>query len=242
MRRGILLVTGFCVGFIVLWLLFCNCMEAIAGLGAFRPVINVMPTASQETVSRYTLPMEVPGTCLLAEQIVMYEGVYLEEPQSDETVSVAALLLRNIGEYGIVRATVILDSEDAQFIFEADTIPPGEAVLILEKNKRAFGPEKFSACTGSAVSDTSDWNEADFVEITCVDMGAVTVSNRTNMVLGNILLYYKNYMADPGFYVGGHSHMYLIERLEPGQTICINPVYYAKGYSRFARIEITETT
>ena len=242
MRRGILLVTAFCVSFAVLWLLFCNCMEAMTGLHAFRPVVNVMTTTAQDKDSRMTFPVEVPNTCLVAEQIVMYEGAYLEEPQSDEVVSVAALLVRNTGQYGIVCATVILEAEDTVFIFEADTIPPGEAVLVLEKNKRAFGPEKFIACTGSAVSDTSDWDEADAVEIACVDMGTVTVSNRTDKVLSGIYLYYKNYILDPGFYVGGHSHMYLIERLEPGQKIYINPVYYAKGYSRFARIDITETT
>lgn len=217
-------------------------MEALTDFGASQPVVDVTPTAAQEKDSRMTFPMEVPDTCLVAEQIAMYEGAYLEEHQTDEVVNVAALLVRNTGQYGIVCATVILETEDTLFIFEADTIPPGEAVLVLEKNKRAFGPEKFIACTGSAVSDTSDWDEADAVEIACVDMGTVTVSNRTDKVLTHILLYYKNYILDPGFYVGGHSHMYLIERLEPGQKIYINPVYYAKGYSRFARIEITETT
>lgn len=238
MRRGILLVTGFGAGFFLLWFLLSGSLAAISYQGVSKPVLHVALGQTESAAEARKLPLQVSGTGLMAEQIVLYEGPLPESDQSGEHVSTVALLLRNTGACGVEQAKVILEAGDQQLVFEADTIPPGEAVLIPEKSRCAFGPQVFTACYGTSVYSAENWTGSDALQIGSVDMGTVAVTNQTDRVLCGIMLYYKSYIADPGFFVGEHAHMYLIEFLDPGQTIYINPAFYAEGFSRIARIKI----
>lgn len=238
MRRGMLLVTGFGASFFLLWYLLTGSLAAISFQVDSKPVLQVVLGQMTGDTLAQKLPLQVQGTSLIAEQIVLYEGPLPENAASGEVVNTAALLLRNTGAYGIEQAEVVLETGDRQYVFQADTIPPGEAVLVPEKNRCAYGPQAFTACYGTAVYSTADWNCADTLLIQPVDIGTVRVSNQTDEVLCGIMLYYKDYTADPGFFVGEQAYMHLIEFLEPGQTIYINPVFYTEGYSRIARINI----
>lgn len=237
-----LLAVGFSAGFCVLWILLVNVNTALAYSLASRPVLSVLPgeVSEQTGAEEIILPVSVPGTCLVAEQIVLYEGPFLEDDSGTEVTNVAALLLRNTGQFGVERARVVLEAGAVQLVFEADTIPAGQAVLVLEKDGKEYGPQTFTGCTGWEVCSQEDWSGAEMLEIQSVDMGTVRVTNQTDKVLAGILLHYKNYLADPGFFVGGRTYLYLIERLEPGQTIYIYPSHYANGYSQFARVELRE--
>lgn len=236
-----LLVVGFSAGFCVLWVLLANAYTAVAGYQALQPVFSVLPGEVPELTrpEELSLPILVPGTCLVAEQIVLYEGPFLENDSGRETVQ-AALLLRNTGAFGVQSAEVILEAGAVKLVFEADTIPAGQAVLALEKDGKEYGPQTFTGCTGWAVCSLEDWSGTEMLDIRGVDMGTVEVTNLTDRVLSGIRLYYKNYLQEPGFFVGGRTYLYLIERLEPGQTIYIYPSRYANGYSRFARVELAE--
>lgn len=237
-----LLAVGFGAGFCVLWILLVNGYTALAYCLASGPVFSVSPgeILGQTGAEEMIMPFPVPGTCLVAEQIVLYEGPFLEADSAQETVQVAALLLRNTGEFGVESARVILEARSVQLVFEADTIPAGQAVLVLEKDGKEYGPQTFTGCTGWEVCSQADWSGAALLSIQGVDIGTVAVTNLTDRVLAGIQLYYKNYLSEPGFYVGGRTFMYLIERLEAGQTIYIYPSHYANGYSDFARVEVLE--
>lgn len=236
-----LLITGFGVSFLLLWCLLTGSLAAISNQGVSKPVLNVGGGFAETNTAAQKLPLQVLGTSLMAEQIVLYEGPLPENGQSDGIGSTAALLLRNTGEQGVEQAEVILETGDRQLVFEADMIPPGEAVLVPEKSRCTFGPQVFTACYGTSVPSTENWECWDMLQISSVDIGTVAVSNQTEKILCGIMLYYKDYFTDPGFFVGEQSYIYLIEFLEPGQTIFINPVFYAEGYSRIARIKIDKS-
>lgn len=242
MRRTMLLIVGFGVCFAVLWLLLSNSVTALTCAAVSEPLFQMHAQTGGNDAQKkeQTLPLPVSGTSLIAEQIMLYEGAFLEDSYTQEVVQVAALLIRNTAQWGVERATVVLESGSCTYVFEADSIPPGEAVLVLEKNQSAYGAQTFTACYGTSDCTAEDWSCSETVDIQCVDIGTVTVTNQTKQVLIGIMLYYKNYIADPGFFVGGRSNVHLIERMEPGQTIYIYPLFYAKKYSRFARIEIQD--
>ena len=225
----------------MLLLLFSGAITGFACFGGNETVFEVIPETAQEGASseRLSLPHPVAGTSLVAEQLVLYEGADLENGTA-EVIQVAALMLRNTAQWGVERAVVTLQSENECYIFEAEDIPPGDAVLVLEKNRSAFCPQTFTACFGASVGKEENWDYSQMLDVEYLDIKTVTVTNQTDRVLGEIVIHYKNYIEDPEIYVGGNSRIYLIERLEPGQTIYIYPSFYAKGYSRFARIEIRE--
>ena len=71
------------------------------------------------------------------------------------------------------------------------------------------------------------------LEIRDVDMGAVTVTNRTDGTFYDLELTYKNYLADADVYQGGIAYRCTVDTLHPGQSITLYPSHYAAGYSRF---------
>ena len=182
-----------------------------------------------------TLPYGVDGTSLIAEKIVSYDGPFLEDGTNHEVVNVMGLLLRNAGDVGIERAEIVLTGDRQRFIFEADIIPPGATVLVLEKNRTFYGCKNFSSCSGWQITDNCGWSNWG-LDIEETGMGTLEVTNQTGRKIQQARLHYKTYLE--GILVGGITHVYTIESLQPGESILISPARYAKGYSRIIRVEL----
>ena len=238
MRRAILLAASFCASFCTLWVLLIRAQTVLSDHSAVCAALSVAYGVGADTAQQTTwaLPFQVPGTSLIAEQIVLYEGPFLEDGSGREVCNTAALLVRNCGQLGIEEAEIVLEAGMIRFVFAADTIPAGQTVLVLEKSAKTYGPEIFSGCSGWALYSHQDWNGGGMLTVTEVDMGTLLVTNCSDKVLRNICLYYKNYLEDPGFYVGGRTNSYVIDSLQPGQTMQIKPNNYAYKYSGIVRL------
>ncbi len=235
MRRCIILIGGLSAAFCVLWSL---CTQMIAAYFSTEPVLALV--TKNDILSQVDLqfPFKIPGTTLIAEQIVSYDGMFSEGSGTGNVTNVAALLLYNCGTQGITEAQVRLQAGEVQFLFSVDTIPAGTRVLVPEKSGKEFGPKIFSSCKGSQKTDNSDWQKEAVIKLEYPDMGTVTVTNLSGRELTGICLYYKTYYPEADFYVGGKTLIYYIENLAPNEYIQIYPYSYALGYSKFARIEI----
>lgn len=231
-----LLITGIGAGCCVFCLLLIHSQAVLASDTVLLPVSDTYP-AQQQVL---TFPLQVSGTCLIAEQLVLYEGPFWEDGSGREVANTAALLLRNPSEHGVESTRVVLEAGGEKFVFEAAIIPPGQAVLIPEVSGRRFSSHPVTSCSGQAVCSQGDWTGSAFLDIRCVDLCTVEVTNLTDRTLTDIRLYYQNYIADPGFFVGGKPFMYTVEALEPGQKIQIIPNNYANGYSGFLQVALGE--
>ena len=80
-------------------------------------------------------PIEVSETALWVLQLTDYRGPFLEDPNSQETVHSAAILVENRGGLYISAGAVILQRQEDQLVFEIRDLPPGAKVLVLEKGK-----------------------------------------------------------------------------------------------------------
>ena len=232
-----LLISGLCVGFCILWSL---CTQMTTAYFSVDTVLSLTPAMRQEKGEALQFPFEIPGTTLIAEQIVSYDGMFSEGNVAEDVTNVAALLLYNYGKEGIAETQIRLQAGGVVFEFAANTIPAGERILVPEKNGKEFGPQEFTFCKGSQVTDPSDWKNADRINLEYPDMGTVVVTNLTDKTLTGICLHYKSYYDEGDFYVGGKTKVYYVEKLEPNEYIQIYPYNYALGYSRFARIELEE--
>lgn len=180
-----------------------------------------------------TLPYKIPGTDLVAEKLVAYDGPYLEDDSNAEVVNVMALMLQNTGTAGVSRAQIILQAGKVEFVFEANTIPPGATVCVLEKNKAVFGQKNFTGCSGWTLTEQEGWENWP-VSVEELDMGTLAIKNQTNETLESVMLYHKTWLAE--IYVGGVTYVYEVPQLEPGQTLRISPEHYARGYSKVVRV------
>ncbi len=228
-------MSGLCGGFCLLWLL---CMQMALAYDAEGTVLSVAPTIQTQWEEYLQFPFKIPGTTLVAEQIVSFDGLFTEDDSNSNVTNVAALLLYNYGDNGILDAQVVLKAGQLEFIFSADTLPAGQRLLVPELTGKEYGPETFSVCSGWQREDKSDWLKTDTISLAYPGMGEVVVTNLTEEKLTNIQLQYKTYYPEVPFYVGGKTYTYYIEALKPGENIRIYPQNYAYGYSGFVRIQM----
>ena len=221
--------------FCSLWLLFTQLASLV-----YRkdPLLCVTPSMQTQQEEILEFPFEIPGTTLIAEQIVSYDGLVTIGENTDNATNVAALLLYNYGEYGIQDAQVLLQAGQVQFVFVADTIPAGERLLVPEREGKEYGPNTFSSSSGWQRVDTTNWSAEEQIRLQYPQMGAIDVTNITDTVLTDIYLQYKTYYAEADFYVGSMTHTYRIDMLQPGEYIRIYPQFYALGYSKIVRVKI----
>lgn len=241
MHRLLLVLTGFCTSLVFALLLCLNVRTAFADPQAEQVWIQE-EHRTETTVcvqEQLQFPYMIEGSNLVLERVVAYDGPFVEDGTNREVFGVTAIVLRNAGVNGVVQAKVTLQQQERVLYFETNTLPPGQTVLVIEKNKSEYIQEIFISCDAEqTVSDTQWWLKNPPL-LEPVGMGSLNVYNPYDVPLDNLWLYYKTYQPDPGLYLGGITYKVGIRRLDPGQSLQINPPNYANGYSRIVRI-ITE--
>lgn len=187
-----------------------------------------------------SLPTAISGTNLIAQKISSYEGPFLEDGTDREVVDVAALHVYNSGNTEVYKARIALFWSDGFYIFEADHIPAGETVVILESNGSLYRKGNYIQCNG--------WQELGqeiaipgAVSVTDIALGTVVVNNLTDETLRNVCVYYKTWLSPPDVYIGGITYMVQIPVLLPRQSKHLYPYHYAVGYSKVVAVDIDRT-
>lgn len=182
------------------------------------------------------LPLFVEGTQLLAEEILTYEGEYIEDTEFGEYVFVTGLILRNTGDQGILRAKVKLTGENDVLEFDATYIPPGAAVMVLEKNRKETQEVLFSSCTGEIQYEKGNWRKEEDLQIAYTDDNRIRITNATEKAVSDVQLYYKTVYPEDLFYIGGITHCYRINTIAAGETVLASPEYFAGKRSQIVYI------
>lgn len=235
------LISLLCVcssGFTVAWLLAYNGFTL-----QDHPIAPLQPSQAipahtehnPEDPYQLVLPCKVDGTDLVVEQLVWYEGEFLENDLGGYVVNTAAILLRNSGKTGVLHAEVRLVQGDREYTFYAETIPPGMTALVLEREGKACLQQYFSACYGRVVCDLDSWIP-ESVTAKPVGKGDLLVTNHSENELTHVCVYYRTCYNGGSFYMGGLAHSCCIEDLLPGEQRRITPEYFAGEYSAVVRI------
>ena len=179
-------------------------------------------------------PLTVTGTELTALQIADYEGPFWEDGSRDEVVRVAALLVENTGDMMISRGAVVLQWETEMMVFELFMLPPGQRVLVLEKDRQLRREGVPSQCYGWT---SREYNE-NMGQVTVEELGGMTLAvvNRTADVIPVTTICYKTRDSASGIYIGGIAYTLEVRQLQPGERRLLVPENYAYGHSRILSI------
>ena len=180
-------------------------------------------------------PYAVPGTPLIVEGLVSYEGAFLENADREEVAEVAALLLRNTGAQGITESRVTVKQGDRLLRFYLTELPPEASLLVLEEAGQSYTREPVQCCEGTAVCGEAGWNPEEYLELREVEPGGLEIVNRKDFALRDLRLWYKPAYPEGDFYLGGLTWEILVGDLEPGGRICVYPEHYCSGVSRILR-------
>jgi len=236
MRRVLLGIFSAFSGLAVLVVLLMNVCGAPDKIGKRNQTAEPSEFETEKcNVITIEFPFELPGTDLIIERNAVYDGPFLEDSTNKEVFDVMAVLLRNTGSVGVRNVELLLEQGSEKLYFEAETIPPGAAVLVLEKNATKVNNKPFTdyALVCMSLGDMSMENSPDFEPL---EMDKLKIINDTGLPLNNLWIYYKNYSQEADIYIGGITYKVGIRRLDPGKIQVIQLPYYAYGYSKIAAV------
>ncbi len=187
-----------------------------------------------------SFPIAISNTNLIAQKLSPYEGPFLEDGTDREVVDVAALHVYNSGTTEVHKARIALFWSDGFYIFEADHIPAGETVVILEQNGSLYRQGDYIQCNGWQKLG-QEYAISQDVYVTDMALGTVVIHNLTDETLRNVCVYYKTWLAPPDIYVGGITYMVQIPVLLPKQSKYLYPYHYAAGYSKVVAVDVDRT-
>ncbi len=232
MKRMVLLTVGFGAAIWITGILLGVNQVAYAQYNSKEAYLQLRPTEGKKEIG---FPFEIPGTSLVAEALVHYDGPFLEDRSETELFNSVALLVRNNSHQGIAHAEITVKGNE-NWTFEAQYIPPMGTVLVLESSGAQFNESQITECSGWETVWCEGWQIDSLLQIDSVDMGTIAVTNITEANLTNIRLLYKNWLPDSEIFVGGITYEVQICQLLPGETVLVQPDHYARGYSKFINV------
>lgn len=249
LRRAAMLILGLAGSALVMTVLFCSVTGRLIlcqpiptdPVDAWKPNVEE-PSNLQEGMAscpkELSFPVLIPDTTLFAEEVVVYDGVFLENGSDKEVVGIAALRVMNFGSREIAKAQIELFAENMRLVFYGEHIPAGASVLLLEKNAQPYRQTHFAFCTGWQQYFLDDRTNEGYLSVEDRAMGTVAVTNITDTALENIHLFYKSWLSSHDLYIGGITHSVYIPQLQPGATEYLYPPFYASGYSKVVSVKV----
>lgn len=180
-------------------------------------------------------PFRIPGTDLVALEIISYDGLYLEDGSKEGVSNVAGLILRNDGAQFLEYALVELWQGQRELSFEVYCLPAGEKILVLESSRKQYEDQEISNCIGYALLGSE--GITGLVSVRSIEERMLMVSNPGPLPLKDVTVYFKSYDYEKAMFLGGITYEVSISRLAPRATFFTRPMYYSAEYSRIVKIK-----
>lgn len=219
---------------ISLAILLCGCGKTVS---VKSPKFETQSTQSvQETVSQTTFPCTLAGGTLVAEKLVRYDGIFWEREKGEEVAGVAGLMLYNPTAKMLEFASVVVCQGNQRLYFFVYQLPPQSRCLVAEYNQVAYTEKTVSDCQERAVR----WATQDYSRgpIDYLGFGSrLTVINRESRVQNSITVWYKQYVKEEDYYLGGGVQAARVFFLQPEQRETLYPEHYHTASAKIVAIE-----
>lgn len=192
-------------------------MESAFMYFRMEPVFSFYPQSESEQKTIF-FPHLVHGTNLVVERMVAYDGLFLEDGSNDVVADIAALVLHNRGTQPLLHAKVELQQGERNLVFYAETLLPGDTVLVPEAGRQKYEQAPCKSCDGEVVVDESILLRSDTIQITTLDPNCLLITNKSEKTLEDIRLEYKYWQDEPGLYIGGVTCVSIVGDILPGDS------------------------
>lgn len=203
-------------------------MEELPSFHQEQEMLVLPTTQPQETVE---FPYVLRSAGLIVQHMAQYEGPFLEGDGEIPVSGVSALMIYNPKEQGILSAEVTVMRGGEVLEFSISFLPPKSRILVLEKNGKPYNKEPITQCICVSAVVANFAIQSAQLQIT-EENGQLQIQNLTEATLDQVMLYYKEYITEDDFYLGGCTRTAVIQSLEPGECRQLLPYGYAPGYSR----------
>lgn len=198
-----------------------------------QQTIPVLATLSQTEVE---FPCVLRGTGLILQNLARYDGLFPEGEGSYEVVDAAALMVYNPGEKWIRSVNILLTQGGEEYLFEITYLPPNSRVLVVEKDGQRFSEAPVESCRCLSLSVSEDPLYPEQIGIRETSSG-LAVENLTGKEISRLVVYYKQYISDGDFYLGGYTCQKELADLTVGECREVDAYRYVPGYSRVVAVQ-----
>ena len=189
--------------------------------------------------SEVEFPCVLRETGLILQNLARYDGLFPEGEEEREVVNAAALMVYNPGVEWIRSAKILVTQGGQDFLFEITCLPPNSRVLVVEKSAKNYSEAPVDRCRCLSFSSSKDTLLPGEIGVTDTQSG-FAVENRAEQEIHGLTVYYKQYMADGDFYLGGYTYKKELTELAPGEHREMDAYRYVPGHSRVVAAEWNE--
>lgn len=181
-------------------------------------------------------PMAVEGTKLRVLQLSGYTGPFWEDGSDTVVTNAAVLLVENSGDLLAAEGAVILQWGENTMVFELGGLPPGQRMLVIEKDAQQYRQGMPAACYGWCREEYPE--SMGHVTAVAAPNGGMLVTNHTAARIPAVDVCYKTRDPNSGIYIGGISHTVTVEQLKPGEQRVVRPAHYWQDASRVISVTV----
>ena len=207
MRRGLLLVLGFC--------------------GSLLTALLLASVVAKGCESQLYLPCDVEQTPLRILELRCYDGPFVEDGSCRQVRGVAALVLFNPSKQFLECGAVKVWQGGRLLVFAFTCIPPEGRVLVLESSAKPYSSDRITDCWGWCITTKTDRP----IQVEEVGRSALAVTNLQTETVEEITVYYKDYDPKEKLYIGGISHSITVYNLQKGHRVVVPAFRYLSGES-----------
>ena len=181
------------------------------------------------------------GNGLMVTDIGKYTGVYMEDGSDDIVSGILMIVVENMTESVIQYSEITLTAEDGSTAaFTVSTLPAGESVVLLEKNRLAYRADvAYTEGISENLAVLSDGLTLmeDSLKVQAYE-GALNITNISGQdITDDIVIYYKNSSSDMLY--GGITYRVRIEGgLKADELRQLMPSHFSAEGSRIMFITI----
>lgn len=186
-------------------------------------------------------PYPVSASDLEIQNIMNYDGVFLEDGSDRDVAGIAAMILVNRGNKPVEFVEITLMQDGRQLKFTASDIPAKSTIVVMEETAAAYSPSGYyDVKSNVAVVDKLEMSES-YVRVEEQSDGSLRVTNLTNQTIPCIRIFYKFALEKGKIYVGGITYTAKITQLEAGSAVTVTPSHYKVGSSEVMMVRIYAT-
>lgn len=192
-----------------------------------------------ESIDAVTFPLAIEEGKLEIESVIQYDGLN-PDCENQEGNDIAAITVRNVSDVYLKSAEVLMTTNTGNIItFVITDLPAGETVFAFsQENTSVKSDMVYGDVICEAIFDAGANMSEDQLAVS-VDGTVITLQNKTNESLTNIVVYCHSTLGDQ--YFGGITYTYSIQRLPANGSTEVDAADCILGLAEVVRITVNES-
>ena len=195
--------------------------------------------ANTDTSDAVTFPLAIEEGKLEIESVIQYDGLN-PDCKNQEGNDIAAITVRNVSDVYLKSAEVLMTTNTGNIItFVITDLPAGETVFAFsQENTSVKSDMVYGDVICEAIFDAGANMSEDQLAVS-VDGTVITLQNKTNESLTNIVVYCHSTLGDQ--YFGGITYTYSIQTLPANGSTEVDAADCILGLAEVVRITVNES-